>query len=136
MKFAIVYSHFNYEITSLMLKKSLEHFQKKGFSDTTVCEVPGAFELPLIAKVLAESGKYAAVQCIGCVIRGETSHYDYVCLQASSGILQASLETKIPIIFSVLTTEDESQAYARIEVGTSGAAAAIHMASLLCDLKK
>lgn len=133
-QFAIVYSHFNYEITSLVLKKAVECYQKKGI-EPAIFEVPGSFELPLVAKVLAESGKYSAIQCIGAVIRGETSHYDYVCEQASSGILQASLETRIPIIFSVLTTEDEKQAYERIEAGRSGAESAIHMANLLCDLK-
>ena len=101
-----------------------------------VAWVPGAFEIPLVARKLAESGKYAAVVTLGCVIRGETGHYDHVAGQASGGVLQAGLATGVPVIFGVLTTETVEQALNRagLKAGNKGAdsaLAAIEMVNLL-----
>ena len=103
-----------------------------------VHEVPGAFELPLAAKYCAESGRYRGVACLGAVIRGETSHYDYVCSEAARGTLLASLETRVPIGFGVLTCDTEEQALDRAglpgsheDKGYEASAAALHTASVL-----
>ena len=103
--------------------------------------VPGAFELPLAAKRLAASGEFDAIVCLGAVIRGATTHYDYVCSQASAGITRAALDTGVPIIFGVLTTENIEQAIERsgTKAGNKGfdsAMAAIEMADLLRQLPK
>jgi 6,7-dimethyl-8-ribityllumazine synthase len=104
------------------------------FGDADVYDVPGAFELPLAAKYCAESGRYAGVACLGAVIRGETSHYDYVCSSAASGILRVSLDTGVPCAFGVLTVESMEQALARVgekrHQGEDAARAVVQMAEL------
>ena len=102
--------------------------------------VPGAFELPLVAKTLAGSGRYDAVVCLGSVIRGETTHYDLVSGQAASGVASASLETQVPVIFGVLTTENIDQAINRAggkmgNIGYDAALSAIEMANLMKQLR-
>ena len=102
----------------------------------TIAFVPGSFELPLVAKRLAESGLYDAVLCLGCVIRGQTSHYEHVAYSASQGILQAGLDTAVPVLFGVLTTENVEQARARagdgdVNKGVETANAALEMVTLL-----
>ena len=104
--------------------------------EATVLRVPGAFELPLAAKKMADSGKFDAIVCLGAVIRGETSHYDYVCANASSGIASASLETGVPVSFGLLTTETLEQAIERSgsKAGNQGRYAtecAVEMARLI-----
>ena len=101
-----------------------------------VAWVPGSFEIPLVARKLAESGRYSAVICLGCVIRGETSHYDHVAGQTAGGLLQAGLSTGVPVIFGVLTTETVEQALNRSGLksgnkGAEAALAAIEMVNLL-----
>jgi 6,7-dimethyl-8-ribityllumazine synthase len=104
------------------------------FGEADVHDVPGAFELPLAAKYCAESGRYDGVACLGAVIRGETSHYDYVCSSAASGILRVSLDTGVPCSFGVLTVENMEQALARVGAkrhqGEDAARAVIAMAQL------
>jgi 6,7-dimethyl-8-ribityllumazine synthase len=104
------------------------------FGEADVHDVPGAFELPLAAKYCAESGRYAGVACLGAVIRGETSHYDYVCSSAASGILRVSLDTGVPCSFGVLTVENMEQALARLgekrHQGEDAARAVVRMAEL------
>jgi 6,7-dimethyl-8-ribityllumazine synthase len=105
-----------------------------------VVRVPGAFELPLVAQALAQSGNFDAVVCLGCVIRGETDHYDYVCSQAAAGIMRVGLDSGLPVIFGVLTTDTLEQALARAggKVGNKGADAvfaAVETASLLRQLR-
>ena len=107
--------------------------------DVTVAWVPGAFELPFIAKKMAESGKYDAIIALGTVIRGSTTHYDYVCNEAAKGIAQASMSTGVPVAFSVVTTENIEQAIERSGTkagnkGADGAMTAIEMANLLRQL--
>jgi 6,7-dimethyl-8-ribityllumazine synthase len=92
--------------------------EEAGIDDVDVFDVPGAFELPLIAKYAAESGRYAAVICLGAVIRGETNHYDYVCSEAARGIQQVQLETRIPCGFGVLTVDSMEQALDRVQGGS------------------
>tara|TARA_B100000579_G_C22834492_1_gene857880 strand:+ start:419 stop:880 length:462 start_codon:yes stop_codon:yes gene_type:complete len=115
LKIAIVVSRFNEFICERLLEGALDSFLRHGGvkDKVTVLKVPGAFELPLAARKLAESGKFDAIVCLGAVIRGETSHYDYVCANSSSGIASTSVETGIPVSFGLLTTETLEQAIER-----------------------
>jgi 6,7-dimethyl-8-ribityllumazine synthase len=140
-RFAIVAGKFNREIVERLVAGATDALRKAGVPDNAVdlVWVPGSFELPLVAKRLAESKKYSAVICLGAVIRGDTDHYDYVCLAATEGILQASLLTGVPVLFGVLTCDTEEQALERAggEGGSKGADAAnaaIEMTNLLKSL--
>ena len=115
MKVAIVVARFNEFITSKLLSGCLDCLKRHEVADEdlTVAWVPGAFEIPMAAKKLAESGKYDAVICLGAVIRGATPHFDYVCAEASKGIAQVSMQTGVPVAFGVLTTENIQQAVER-----------------------
>lgn len=115
MKIAIVVARFNEFITSKLLSGCLDCLirHEAADEDLTVAWVPGAFEIPMAAKKLAESGKYDAVICLGAVIRGATPHFDYVCAEASKGIAQVSMQTGVPVAFGVLTTENIQQAVER-----------------------
>ena len=137
MKAAIVASRFNEIITNKLLGGAVDGLVRHGMSEDNITAVwvPGAFEIPFIAKKLASSGKYDAVICVGAVIRGQTSHYDYVCNEASKGIAQASLETGVPVMFGIVTTENIEQAIARAgsKAGNKGydcALGAIEMVNL------
>lgn len=138
LRFAIVASRFNEFITSKLLEGALDMLRRHGAAEDAVdvAWVPGAFEIPLAAKKLAASGKYDAVICVGAVIRGATSHYDYVCNEVSKGVAQAGLFTGVPVIFGVVTTENIEQAVERAGTkagnkGADGAMAAMEMANLL-----
>lgn len=115
MKIAIVVARFNEFITSKLLSGCIDCLIRHEAvdEDLTVAWVPGAFEIPMAAKKLAESGKYDAVICLGAVIRGATPHFDYVCAEASKGIAQVSMQTGVPVAFGVLTTENIQQAVER-----------------------
>lgn len=115
MKIAIVVARFNEFITSKLLSGCIDCLirHEAADEDLTVAWVPGAFEIPMAAKKLAESGKYDAVICLGAVIRGATPHFDYVCAEASKGIAQVSMQTDVPVAFGVLTTENIQQAVER-----------------------
>ncbi len=138
----LVVARFNRPISQSLLKGAIEGLISHGAREEnlSVVWVPGAFEIPLVAKKMSESKRYDAVICLGAIIRGETAHFDYVAQQAASGILQASLSTGVPLIFSVLTTENVEQAEKRAEIkenniGFKGALAAIEMVNLLKDIK-
>ncbi|MBR5163244.1 MAG: 6,7-dimethyl-8-ribityllumazine synthase [Schwartzia sp.] len=138
LRFAIVASRFNEFITSKLLEGALDMLRRHGAPENAVdvVWVPGAFEIPLAAKRLAAGGKYDAVICVGAVIRGATSHYDYVCSEVSKGVAQAGLTTGVPVIFAVVTTENIEQAVERAGTkagnkGADGAMAAMEMANLL-----
>jgi 6,7-dimethyl-8-ribityllumazine synthase len=142
-RFAIAVSRFNHPVTERLLDGALAAFRRHGVADDDleVAWTPGAFELPLAAKRLAESGQFDAVVCLGAVIRGETAHFDHVAGQAAAGIRQVSVETGIPCIFGVLTTETLQQALDRAggahgNKGFDAATAAIEMAVLIDDLPK
>lgn len=115
MKIAIVVARFNEFITSKLLSGCVDCLirHEAADEDLTVAWVPGAFEIPMAAKKLAESGKYDAVICLGAVIRGATPHFDYVCAETSKGIAQVSMQTGVPVAFGVLTTENIQQAVER-----------------------
>ena len=141
MRFGVVVSRFNEFLTSKQLGGALDCLHRHGADedDITVAWVPGAYELPLVAKKMAESKKYDAIIAIGVVIRGATSHYDYVCNEAAKGIAQASMSTGVPVSFSLVTTENIEQAIERAGTkagnkGADGALTAIEMANLLKQL--
>ena len=138
LKFAIVVSRFNEFITSKLLGGALDTLKRHETNeeDIDVAWVPGAFEIPLLAKTLASSGKYDAVICLGAVIRGSTTHYDYVCNEVSKGVAQVSLNTGVPTIFGVVTTENIEQAIERAGTkagnkGSDAAVSAMEMANLM-----
>ena len=138
LKIAFVVSRFNEFVSERLLEGALDSLARHGGNkdEVTVLRVPGAFELPLAAKKLAASGKFDAIVCLGAVIRGETSHYDYICANASSGIASASLATEVPVSFGLLTTETLEQAIERSgsKAGNQGRYAtecAIEMARLI-----
>jgi 6,7-dimethyl-8-ribityllumazine synthase len=137
-RFAIVAARFNSLVTEPLWAGCRDAFIRHGVSEDRLdlYWVPGSFEIPLVARKAAESGKYAAVICLGCVIRGETGHYDHVAGQAAAGVLQASNATGVPVIFGVLTTETVEQALNRSGLksgnkGAEAAMAAIEMVNLL-----
>ena len=115
MKIAIITSRFNQPVTSKLLEGALARAQECNIArdDIKVVEVPGAVEIPLVAKLLAKQQRYDAIIALGAVIRGETSHYDYVCDQVSQGCQQVMMEFELPVIFGILTTENAAQALAR-----------------------
>ena len=141
LKFAIIVSRFNELITERLLEGARDALRRCGGDEDSidVARVPGSFEMPLVANTMAASGKYAGVICLGCVIRGATDHYDYVCSQTASGVLRAGLDTGVPVIFGVLTTDTLEQALERAgsKGGNKGAEAmltAIEMANLMTEL--
>ena len=141
IKIGIVAARFNEFITSKLLSGAIDGLERHNVAknDIDVAWVPGAFEIPLIAKKMAESGKYDAVICLGAVIRGATSHYDYVCNEVSKGV--ASLSSGIPVMFGVVTTENIEQAIERAgtKAGNKGydcALGAIEMVNLIREINK
>lgn len=142
MKIAIATSLFNEHVTVPLLEGCLARLQELGVDVNTVpvTRVPGAVELPIVAQQYARSGCYDAVICLGAVIRGETSHYDFVCEQVSHGCQQVALTHNIPVIFGVLTTENREQALERVggsrgHKGRYAADAAVEMAHVMESLK-
>lgn len=142
MKVGIVAARFNEFITSKLLGGALDGLKRHEVSeeDIEVAWVPGAFEIPLIASKMAKSGKYDAVICLGAVIRGATSHYDFVCSEVSKGIANVSLNSDIPVLFGVLTTDTIEQAIERAgtKAGNKGfecAEGAIEMVNLIREIE-
>ena len=141
MRFAVVVSRFNEEVTGGLLRGALGYLKSKKSSTTEkdVFYAPGAFELPLLAKQRARKKKYDGVICLGCVIKGDTMHFEYISLAATMGILQAGLVTGKPVTFGVLTTVTEDQAIARSRddkenKGIEAAAACWESAELLKNI--
>jgi 6,7-dimethyl-8-ribityllumazine synthase len=141
LKFAVIVSRFNDFISSKLVDGAMDALIRHGATEelVSVVRVPGAFEIPLVAKKLVESGRFDAIVCLGAVIRGATGHYEYVAAEVSKGIAQVSLESKVPVIFGVLTTDNLEQAIERAgsksgNKGWEAAVAAIEMANLLKDL--
>lgn len=142
MRVGIVAARFNEFITSKLLSGALDGLVRHDVQeeDIHVAWVPGAFEIPLIASKMAKSGKYDAVICLGAVIRGSTSHYDYVCNEVSKGIAAVGLDSGIPVLFGVLTTENIEQAIERAgtKAGNKGydcALSAIEMVNLIREIE-
>lgn len=143
IRVGIVAARFNEFIVSKLVGGALDGLKRHGVSeeDVDVAWVPGAFEIPLIAKKMAECGKYDAVICVGAVIRGSTTHYDYVCSEVSKGIASVSLNADIPVMFGVITTENIEQAIERAgsKAGNKGydcALGAIEMVNLIREIEK
>jgi 6,7-dimethyl-8-ribityllumazine synthase len=141
MRFAIIVSEFNSNITDKLLDGALSRLIQKGINanNIDIIKVPGAIEIPLIAQLLARSNKYHAIICLGAVIRGETDHYDYVCNQVSQGCQQVMLNFNIPVIFGILTTNNEEQALERVggaegHKGIYAADAALRMSSIIQEI--
>lgn len=143
LRIAVVVSRFNELVTRALLDGARDGLRRHGVADEDVelCWVPGAFEIPLAAKALAETGRYQAVICLGAVIRGETDHYDHVAGGVTSGIARVGLDTGVPTIFGILTTDTVEQALNRAGLksgnnGSSAAVAAIEMARLLAKVQR
>lgn len=141
MRVAIVASRFNDDVTKLLLDGALRELADMGLEpgSVRVVWVPGAFEIPLAAKRLAQSGERDAVICVGAVIRGDTPHFDYVAGECAAGISRVALDTGVPVAFGVLTTDDRDQAFARAggdegNKGSEAAATAVEMVDLLRQL--
>ena len=137
LRFGLVASRFNQFITDRLLAAALDTLRAAGATDAAleVVHVPGSFEIPMAAKQLARTGRVQAILCIGCILRGETTHYDYVCSESARGIMLAQMDTGVPMIFCVLTCDTLEQAIDRAGLkggnkGAEAALAAIEMASL------
>ncbi len=134
----IVVSRFNGEISNRLLESALEALAAAGVSEEriTVMPVPGAFELPIGAMALAKTRRYSCVVALGCVVRGETAHFEYVAGEAASGLQLAGLETGVPVAFGVLTVDTTEQAEARVDKGADAARAALEMADLFAQVRQ
>jgi len=143
LKFGIVLSRFNNFINERLLEGALDALKRSGAEeeDCTVARVPGAFEIPLAAKKMAKSGRYDAIICLGCVIRGATPHFEYIATEVTKGIAHLSLENEVPISFGVLITDTIEQAIERAgtKAGNKGfdaAMSAIEMVNLMKEIGK
>jgi 6,7-dimethyl-8-ribityllumazine synthase len=136
---AVVVARYNEDVTKRLLRGALGALEIREVAEPDVYWVPGALELPVTALTLAEKGQHDAIVCLGCVIRGETFHFEVVASQAAAGIMQVQLDTGVPVAFGVLTTEDKDQALARSgpknNKGAEAAEAAIEMANLLRSIQ-
>jgi 6,7-dimethyl-8-ribityllumazine synthase len=134
---AIVASRYNGEITNKLLASALTELEEAGVSRDaiTVMPVPGAFELPLAAMALAKTRRYACVVALGCVVRGETPHFDFIASEAASGLQLAALETGVPVAFGVLTVDMIEQAEARVSKGAEAVRTALEMADAFAQLR-
>jgi 6,7-dimethyl-8-ribityllumazine synthase len=134
----VVVSRFNGEISNRLLESALEALDAAGVPEEriTVMPVPGAFELPIGAMALAKTRRYSCVIALGCVVRGQTAHFDYVAGEAASGIQLAGLETGVPVAFGVLTVDTAEQAEARVDRGADAARAALEMADLFSQVRE
>ena len=134
---AIVASRYNGEITNKLLEAALEELDDAGVrrEAITVMPVPGAFELPLAAMALAKTRRYACVVALGCVVRGETPHFDFIASEAASGLQLAALETGVPVAFGVLTVDMIEQAEARVDKGAEAVRTALEMADAFAQLR-
>lgn len=140
-RFAVVAARFNAAVVDALLAAALDAFRRHGVADDAVdvVRVPGSFEIPVVARRMAEARRYAAVVCLGAVIKGDTDHYDHVAAAAANGILQASVATGVPVIFGVLTCDTLEQAVNRAggKAGNKGfeaAVTAVEMANLIAAL--
>jgi 6,7-dimethyl-8-ribityllumazine synthase len=136
-RIAIVCSRFNGDVTNRLLESALAELERAGIEHehVTVMPVPGAFELPLGAMALAKTRRYVAIVALGCVIRGETAHFEFVAGEAASGLQLAALETGVPVSFGVLTTDTLQQAMSRVDKGAEAVRTALEMSDLFNQLR-
>jgi len=132
----VVAARYNEEIVDQLLEGALAALKELGAKADPVLSVPGSFELPVAAQALADAGNVDAIICLGCVIKGETAHFEHVAEAAARGILDVSLESGVPCVFGVLTTYTEEQARARGDKGREAAETAVEMANLLRSVRK
>jgi 6,7-dimethyl-8-ribityllumazine synthase len=134
---AVVVAKFNGDVTSRLLERALAELEEARIQPeaVTIVPVPGAFELPLAAMALAKTRRYACIVALGCVIRGETPHFEYVAGEAASGLQLAAIETGVPVSFGVLTTESVEQAEARIDRAADAVRSALEMADIFSQLR-
>jgi 6,7-dimethyl-8-ribityllumazine synthase len=134
---AVVVARFNGELTNRLLDSALDELEQAGVprEAVTILPVPGAFELPLAAMALAKTRRFACVVALGCIIRGETPHFDFIASEAASGLQLAAIETGIPVSFGVLTVETKEQAEERLDKGAEAARTALEMADLFQQLR-
>lgn len=130
LKIAIVVSEFNKDITQELLKAAQEELERSGVSEIEVFWVPGAFEIPATVKHLAQSGRYDGILPLGCVIKGETAHFEHIARAVTDGLMRVTLESDTPIVFGVLTPYTEEQAWARIYKGAEAAKSLIELITL------
>lgn len=139
LRMGIVVARFNDLLTEELLKGALDCFERHGVEKVDVVKVPGSFEIPLVAKKMAESGRYDAILALGAVVRGETKHFDLVANEVAKGVAKVSLDTGVPVIFGIITVEDELQGFNRAGVksnkGFEYAMAALEMANLMKKLE-
>jgi 6,7-dimethyl-8-ribityllumazine synthase len=135
MRIGLICARFNDVLTRALLERCYEELARIKVTETEERWVPGSFELPLAAKVMAETGSYDAVIVLGAVVRGDTPHFDFVAGECAAGVMRAQLETGVPIVFGVLTTDTVEQAKARIDKGAEFAAGAVEMAQVLRSLE-
>ena len=133
----IVVARFNGDVTTRLLESALAELEARGVSNesVTVMPVPGAFELPLAAMALAKTRRFACIVALGCVIRGDTPHFDYVSSEAASGLQLAAIETGVPVAFGVLTLDRADQAESRTEKGAEAVRTGLEMADLFANLR-
>ena len=143
LRFALVVSKYNDFVTDRLQAGALDWLASAGIgaADVTIVRVPGAFEIPLAAQHAAETGRFDAIVCLGCVIRGETPHFDYICSAVAQGLTAAAAATRVPMAFGVLTTNSVEEALARAgdgpgNKGREAASAAYEMAQVVADLKR
>jgi len=136
---AVVVARYNEDVTKRLLRGAVDALEERGVAEPDVYWVPGSLELPVTALTLAEKGQHDAIVCLGCVIRGETFHFEVVASQSAAGVMQVQLDTGVPVAFGVLTTEDKEQALARSgpknNKGAEAAEAAIEMANVLRSIQ-
>jgi len=130
MRLGIVASRFNEQISAELLARAKAEAAKLGIKDLTVNSVPGALEIPLALQWLAQSGKFDALVAVGCVIRGDTHHFEIVANESARGVMDVALECGLPVANGILTTEDEAQARARLDKGAEAVRVAVEMAKL------
>ena len=142
-RFAIIASRWNDFISSRLVEGALDAFERLGVAekDVEIYKVPGAFEIPLLAQKIAASGKFAAVACVGTIIRGQTPHFEYIAAEVARGIGQAALETGVPVVFGVITADNVDQAIERagVKLGNKGfeaATVAVELANLYKTVKR
>ena len=141
-RIALVVSRFNQEVTGGLQRGALAYLEEQGISvsSTDIYPAPGAFEIPLLAQTLARSGRYDGVVCLGCVIKGDTAHFEFISLGATMGLMQASLQTEVPITFGIVTTYNDDQAIARSRddthnKGREAASACVEALNTLANIK-
>jgi 6,7-dimethyl-8-ribityllumazine synthase len=130
VRVGIVASRFNEDLSGELLQRAKAEAAKLGISDLTVQAVPGALEIPLALQWLAQSGRFDALVALGCVVRGDTYHFEIVCNESARGVMDVALEYGIPVANGILTTEDEAQAIARLDKGAEAVRVAVEMAKL------